>query len=245
MRPFEEWDQLTMPAQTWIALQTIIQESFQRQLNATAPTASSHSYAQAQPLRQNAFGALEANNTDKESVNGFVATQVAALTYQSQLTTNTAANTSMHQEQQLVHLMTQQHMMHKNMHQLIAGLNAVTFDQSDEGRGAGRFAPRGFSVGYRGCACGRGDRSYHGRGCGHQCLDIPPWVVSHPQLEAHLISEACLVFPNTSLLQQGCKHIAPLRENHTVLQCQSLQHLFQTRLNVSPLGIFVIPANLM
>jgi hypothetical protein len=29
-RPFEEWDQLTRPAQTWIALQTIIQEAFQR-----------------------------------------------------------------------------------------------------------------------------------------------------------------------------------------------------------------------
>jgi hypothetical protein len=28
--PFEEWDQLTRSAQTWIALQTIIQEAFQR-----------------------------------------------------------------------------------------------------------------------------------------------------------------------------------------------------------------------
>ncbi len=78
----------------------------------------------------------------------------------------------------------------------------------------------------------------------HQCLDLTPWGVSHPLLEAHLVSEARLVFPNTSLLQQGCKHIAPLREDHTVLWCK-LQHLSQTRLNFSPIGTFVIPADLM
>jgi hypothetical protein len=73
-RPFEEWDQFTRLAQTWIALQTNIQEAFQGWLNATAPTASSHGYAQAQPFRQNAFGALEANNMDKESVDGSITT---------------------------------------------------------------------------------------------------------------------------------------------------------------------------
>jgi hypothetical protein len=67
-------------------------------LNATAPTASSYGYAQPQSFRQNAFGALEANNMGKESVNGSVVMQVVALTYQSQLTANTAANTSVRQE---------------------------------------------------------------------------------------------------------------------------------------------------
>jgi hypothetical protein len=43
----------------------------------------------------------------------------------------------------------------------------------------------------------------------HQCLDLTPRVVSHLPLEAHLVLEACLVFPNRSLLQQGGKHIAP------------------------------------
>jgi hypothetical protein len=69
-------------------------------------------------------------------------------------------------------------------------------------------------------------------------------MVSHPPSEAHLLSEAHLVFPNTSLLQQGCKHIAPLREDHTILRLK-LQHLSQTRLNISPIATFVIPADLM
>ncbi len=157
-------------------------------MNATAPTASSHGYAQAQPFSQNTFGALEANNTEQESINGSVAPQVAALTYQSQLTANTAANTSMRQEQQLGHLAAKQHMMHKNMHQLIAGLNAVlvTFNQSDEGRGGGRFAPRGFSGGYGGCACGRGGYSYCGRGHGPSVFGythaggFPPTIGGQP-----------------------------------------------------------------
>jgi hypothetical protein len=56
-------------------LQTIIQEAFQHQLNAIAPTASSHGYA-AEPFHQNAFGALEANDTDEESIDRSVAMQV-------------------------------------------------------------------------------------------------------------------------------------------------------------------------
>jgi hypothetical protein len=46
-------------AQTWIALQTLIPESFQHCLNATAPTASHQRYAPALPFQQNAFKALE------------------------------------------------------------------------------------------------------------------------------------------------------------------------------------------
>ncbi len=53
----------------------------------------------------------------------------------------------------------------------------------------------------------------------HQCLDTPLQVVSHPLLEAHQVLEARLVFPSTSLLQEGCKCIAPLKEAHTILQC--------------------------
>jgi hypothetical protein len=60
----------------------------------------------------------------------------------------------------------QQHMMHKNMHQLIAGLNAVMFNQSEKGRVVGRFSPRGFSGGYGRNAHGRGRHSYCRRGCG-------------------------------------------------------------------------------
>jgi hypothetical protein len=81
-------------------------------------------------------------DTDNDSVET-VATQVAALTYQSQLTALTAADNSQCQELQLAHLASQQNMMHENMHQLIAGLNAVAFNMSDEGRGVGQFGGQG------------------------------------------------------------------------------------------------------
>ncbi len=85
---------------------------------------------------------------DDESVNESVATQVADLRYQSQLLANTSAKTSICQEQQMVHLMSQQQLMHENMHQLIAGLNAVNFNQSDGGCGIGCFGARRYSSGY-------------------------------------------------------------------------------------------------
>jgi hypothetical protein len=123
----------------WIALRALIQESFQRQLNATAPTAGHQGYALALPHQQNPFGALaNSADTDDNSVET-VATQVAALMYQSLLPALTAANNSQRQEVQLAHLASQQNMMLENMHQLIAGLNAVNFNISDKGRGVGRF----------------------------------------------------------------------------------------------------------
>ncbi len=90
---------------------------------------------------QNAFGTLATKETNEESVNKSVATQVAALTYQSQLSASNAANTSICQEQQMAHLASQQQLMQENMHHLIAGLNAVTLNQSDEGCGFGHFSP--------------------------------------------------------------------------------------------------------
>ncbi len=72
-----------------------------------APTAGHHGYAPALPHQQNAFGALANNaNSDDDSVE-IVATQVAAITYQSQLTALTAANSSQCQEIQLAHLASQ------------------------------------------------------------------------------------------------------------------------------------------
>jgi hypothetical protein len=76
----------------------MIQEAFQRRLNATAPTAGHQGYAPARPFQQNAFGALTANNLDDDSANT-VATQMAALTYQSQHTATTAANLSQQMNQ--------------------------------------------------------------------------------------------------------------------------------------------------
>ncbi len=112
-------------------------------------------YAPAPAYCQNAFGALATNEMDEESVDKSITTQVAALTYQSQLTANRTANTSIRQEQQMAHLMAQQQLMHENMHQLIAGLNAVTFNQSNAGQCTGRFGARGYGGKHGGRARGR------------------------------------------------------------------------------------------
>ena len=88
---FEEWDRLTVANQTWIALQRMIQEAFQRRLNATAPTAGGNGYV---PAYQNAYGTLGTDSDDDDkSTTPTVTTQVAALTFQSQLTALTAAST--------------------------------------------------------------------------------------------------------------------------------------------------------
>jgi hypothetical protein len=86
------------------------------------------------PHQQNAFGILGQNKSDDDSVET-VATLVVALTYQSQMITSTMANASQHAYQQFVHLASQQNMMHKNMHQIIVHVNALSFNQSNAGRG--------------------------------------------------------------------------------------------------------------
>jgi len=132
IRMFEEWDRLPAANQTWIELRRMIQESFQRRLNATAPTMGGHGYA---PAYHNAFGALEEPSDDEDSVATAVASQMAALTYQSQLTASTAATTTQRQEQQLAKLTAAQEATHATLHQIIHGLNAVAFNVSDAGAG--------------------------------------------------------------------------------------------------------------
>jgi hypothetical protein len=84
--------------------------------------------------QQNTFGILGQNKLDDDSVET-VATQVAALTYQSQMAASTTTIASQCAEQQFVHLAFQQNMMHKNMHQIIAQVNALSFNQSNAERG--------------------------------------------------------------------------------------------------------------
>jgi hypothetical protein len=93
------------------------------------------------PHQQNAFEILGQAESNNDSVDT-VATQVAALTYQSQMTASTATDSSQHAEQQFAHLASQQNMMHENMHQIIAQVNALSFNQSDAGRGC--FAGNNF-----------------------------------------------------------------------------------------------------
>jgi hypothetical protein len=171
-RPFKEWDRLLPVVQTWIALQALIQEAFQRHLNATAPTAGHHIYVPAHPYQQNAFGILGKDNDDDKD--NAVATQVAALTYQCQLTQSTAANTSQHQEQQMAQLSAVQDATHATLHKLIDGMNALVFNASNAGRG------RYIGQGYGSHGCGRG--CMQGRGCGLPgYVDGIPHNVGSPQ----------------------------------------------------------------
>jgi hypothetical protein len=49
-RAFEDWDQLNEATKTWIELRRIIQDAFQRRLNASAPTSGHQGYAPALPF---------------------------------------------------------------------------------------------------------------------------------------------------------------------------------------------------
>ena len=129
IRAFDECDHLD-PAteQTWIKLCSLIQEAFQRHLNAMVPMLGSQGYAPV--FHQDAFGILgTTDRVDKESLANMVAPQVVALTYQSQLTQSTAATTGQCQEMQLAQFATMQEAQHATMHQLIK-LNAVAFNIS-------------------------------------------------------------------------------------------------------------------
>jgi hypothetical protein len=55
----------------------------------------------------------------------------------------------------MAHIASQQDLMHQNMHQIIAALNAVAFNANDEGRGIGHYA-RGRGRGRIRQARGRG-----------------------------------------------------------------------------------------
>ncbi len=148
IRAFEDWDELDTPAQTWVELRSIIQDAFERRLNATAPTAGHHGYAPALPyMLNNAFGALgpAAETSDDESVDT-IATQIAAVTLQSQLTATTAANSSQRHDQGMQALAQQNQLLHTNQHQILEQLAALSFNASDAGQGirrGGRGGGRG------------------------------------------------------------------------------------------------------
>jgi hypothetical protein len=147
----------------------------------TAPTAGHHGYAPTQPYQLNAFGILgETKSDNEESIANTVATQVAALTYQSQRTQSTAANTSQRHDMQLAQLAANQEAHHATMHQLIDSLNAVAFNISNASRGIRRFGGGGHGYaghGHGGCSCmqgrSRGPPNYIG---GYPQGGFPPTV---------------------------------------------------------------------
>jgi hypothetical protein len=137
VRAFEDWDQLLEAQKTWIELRQMIQDAFQLHLNVTAPTAGHQGYAPALPFQQNVFGALTNDDSDNNS-SKTVVTQMAALTYQSQLTATTATILSQRMDQYLQTLAHQQEQLHQNQHQIIKQLAALSFNQSNAGQGIGR-----------------------------------------------------------------------------------------------------------
>ena len=178
IRAFEDWDQLANAAKTWIELRRLIQEAFQRRLNTTASTAGYQGYAPALPFQQNAFVALAGNKLDEDSTER-VATQMAALAYQSQLTATTATNSSQQMGQYIHTLAQQQDLLHQNQHQMMEQMAALSFNQNDAGRDIGRqrrgsppppapFAPNGFG------RTNYGGRDSQGRGRGRGRGRGPP-----------------------------------------------------------------------
>ncbi len=129
-RAFEDWDQLSEAAKTWIKLRQIIQDAFQQQLNASAPISGHQGYAPALPFQHNAFNALAADDSDKDTADT-MATQMAALTYQSQLTAATAANASERMDQYVHTLAQQQEQLQQTQHQLMVQLAAFMLNHGE------------------------------------------------------------------------------------------------------------------
>jgi hypothetical protein len=130
----------------------MIHESFQRHLNATAPMAGHHRYSPALPFQQNAFGVLAGeDDSDKEAVNT-VATEVTALTYQTQMVTSMVANSNQQHALIMAKIEANQNSTHGLLHQTILQINVVTFNVDNAGYGCVYYGP--------GCSCGRaGDRA--------------------------------------------------------------------------------------
>ena len=143
---FEDWDQLRSAVdQSWIELRRIIQDVFEWRLNATAPTAGHQGYGPALPyMLNNAFGAFKptADTNNNDSVDT-IATQIAVVTMQSQITATTAANSSQRHEQAVQALAHQQNLLHTNQHQILEQLAALSFNASDAGKGMRRGGRRG------------------------------------------------------------------------------------------------------
>jgi len=78
------------------------------------------------------FGALAGNDLDEDSTDT-VATQMAVLMYQSQLTATTAANSSQQMGQYIQTLAHQQDLLHQNQHQMMEQMAALSFNQSNAG----------------------------------------------------------------------------------------------------------------
>jgi hypothetical protein len=111
----------------------------------------------AQPFQHIVLGVIaEDDNDGKALIATTVATQIAALTYQSQLTQSMAGNTSQFQDQQMAQIAAVQGATHETLHHIIEGLNALAFNVSDAGREC--YAGRGNG----GCSRGRGQMQGHG-----------------------------------------------------------------------------------
>jgi hypothetical protein len=135
-------------------------------------------------FKKNAFNVLATEDSDEDTADT-VPTQMAALTYQSQLTAATAANASQRMDQYVQTLAQEQEQLQQSQHQIMEQLAALTLNHGEGGRGVGRqgrphpppptpFAPNQLgchNFGYRG---GQG----RGRGCGRG-HGLPVFMAGH------------------------------------------------------------------
>jgi hypothetical protein len=177
---FEDRDQLADAAKTWIELCRMIQDAFQRCLNTTAPTAGHQGYAPTLPFQQNAFSALANEDSDNDLAKT-VATQMAALTYQSRLTATNAANSSQQMDHYIQTIAQQQELLHQQQHQIMEQIAALSLNQSNAGRGIGRQrrgpSPPGAPfalIQFRGNTFGGCGKQGRVRGCGRGRGRGPP-----------------------------------------------------------------------
>jgi hypothetical protein len=190
-RAFEDWDQLTDASKHWIELCQIIQDAFQRRLNASTPTSGHQGYAPALPFQTNAFNVLAADDSEEDTANN-VPTQMAAMTYQSQLTAATVTNASQRMDQYVQTLTQQQEQLHQTQHQIMEQLAALTLNHGEGGWGVGQqrrphpppptpFAPIQFGRHNFGNRGGQGRGRGRGRGRGLPAFTgghtIPPMSI--------------------------------------------------------------------
>ncbi len=110
------------------------------------------------------FGVLAGDNDNNDNfIAASIATQVAALNYQSQLTKLTVATTSECQQQQIAQITAVQGAINGTLHHIVVQLNALTFNTSNVGRE---------------CFGGKGQGLSHVRGRGR---GPPTYVHGYPQ----------------------------------------------------------------
>jgi hypothetical protein len=128
------------------------------------------------PCPQSVQHGWKAADDSNEDTAITVPTQMAALTYQSQLTAATATNASQRMDQYVQTLTQQQEQLHQMQHQIMEQLATLSLNHGNGDRGVGRQGrphpppPTPFAPNQFGCHnFGNGGEQGRGRGSGRGC----------------------------------------------------------------------------